>query len=366
MSTLEIPQTRLNRQGRAMATRYLWIIAVVFGVTTSLSADPMRYPYWQMIKDVVSNVESQPPTPITISDNNIKTNVEYPFELIRHLRATDLLNAAVEGAQEARLQAALGKPSEELDALVLNNVALALEYLPMLIRNKEDLAEIALLMEKRDQDKILRMYLLENSFPGFAPPSFLSMSLPEFIRENDEAFSRTTLEIAKHPMEDPLLQSTALDIYNLRLIEKYRRCLENDPLIAEMKADDENINVIAKAKENASLLSEETQKTIKIYRRQFHDFAFDIAGHIAEGSVRDERVKEKTKQILAYMRDNIIGTSEEILNAFIAGKPYNSSPFPKFPGESALSTETTGIAPTDRIDVIMEKLISDESAKDNL
>ena len=343
-----------------MTLRVFATLVILISFTTSASADPMRFPYWQMIKDIVSTLESQPPPPVTISENNFKTSIEYPFELMRHLRVSDLLNAAVEGAQEARLQAALGKPAVEIDALVLNNVALAMEYLPMLIRSENDLGEIALLMEKRDQDPVLRYYLLQNTFPGIAPPTFLSLSLPEFIRENDEEILKATLAIAKHPMENPEMQALALRIYTNRLTDKYERCLQGDPAIVALMAENDNTDIVGLAKDHAPEFSKETRQELKTIRSNFHDFAFDIAGHISESSVRDARVQEEAKRALTYIRDNIIGINQEILNAFLAGKPYNTNPLSMPPIHSPLTTEPQEIDSLGRIDALMETDISNQ------
>lgn len=339
------------------------IICITLGIAMNLSADPMRYPYWQMIKEVIENIESQPPTPVTIADNNYKTNIEYPFELLRHLRTTDLLNAAVEGAKEARLQAALGKPREELDTLVLNNVTLALEYLPILIRNERDLEEIALLLEKRDQDPVLRMYILENSYPGIAPPSFFSLSFAEFLRENDTAFSKAILEIAKHPMESPEMQLLALNIYNNRLLDSYEKRLEKDPIISEIIRNDRSRNAIKIATDNFARLSEESQNSIKKYCAQFHDFSFNISGHIAKGSIRDERVKAKTRQIIESIRDTVIGSNKEILNMILDGKPFNSTPFTNLQPRTSSPFDLQPIHSSERIDVLMKNATSGKMGK---
>jgi hypothetical protein len=320
-------------QGLKMNTKYLAALALLGCISFTTEADPMRYPYWQMIKDVVNSVESQPPRPTSITENNHKTNVEYPFELLRHLRPTDLLRAASEGAQEARLQAALGKPPAEIDALVRCNVALALEYLPMLVRSDKDLEEIALIIAKREEDKVLRLYLLQNTFPGHAPPSFLSLTLPDIIRSNDEAFKKWIHHVATHPKEDPVLQSLALRISFERLMQQYEYHLQNDPAALELQTTTDTVDLIALAKNTPNLFSEDTRNLLKNCRRDFHDFAFAIAGHIAEGSVRDAEVQTITRQILESMRDTISGISVEVINTFLAGKPYVSNPFPTLPSE---------------------------------
>lgn len=314
--------------------RYLASAVFLCCMTLSVGADPMRYPYWQMIKDVVNSVESQPARPSSVAENNHKTNIEYPFELLRHLRVSDLLRAASEGAQEARLQAALGKPPSEIEVLVRSNVALALEYLPMLVRSEKDLEEIALMIAKREEDKVLRLYLLQNTFPGYGQPSFLSQTLPDLIRSNDEAFKKWTQYVATHPTEDPLLQSLALRISFARLMKQYEQHLKKDPAARDFMGANDTADLIALAKSTPTLFSEDTRNALKKCRREFHDFAFEIAGHIAEGSVRDQEIQALTREILESMRDNISGINAEIIATFLAGKPFTSDPFPVLPGEN--------------------------------
>lgn len=332
----------------------LFVFLIVCAISETIYADPMRYPYWQMIKEVVNTVETQQPKPLSISENNRKTDIEYPFELLRHLRATDLLRAASEGAQEARLQAALGKSEREIEALVLNNVALALEYLPMLIRSESDVEELDLLLANRNEDKILRLFLLQNTFPGFAPRAFLSLSLPEIIPDNDKGFLDAMLQIATHPSEHPELQCVAIHICYSKLLHEYENALKADPALVQlMKVGDFN-NVVSLAMSMPEALSKDTLVALKECRRQLHDFAFDIAGHIFDGSTRDEHVKEATRQVLEEMRDSIIGINKEILSTFLAGKPYRSTPFPKMPSEDVAEEGDTISTPI-RLDELLEK-----------
>ena len=113
-------------------------------IVAILAADPIaptartRYPYWQMVEDVVKQIESQPARPLSINDALRTPGQEYPFESFRHLRTMDLLRAAREGVEVARQQAALGKPPAEVDQLVLKNIITALEYMPLIIKENVD------------------------------------------------------------------------------------------------------------------------------------------------------------------------------------------------------------------------------------
>jgi len=336
-----------------MTAKRSLIFMVVCSVAVTVSADPMRYPYWQMVKDVISNVEMQPPRPLSISESGSKTDIEYPFEMLRHLRTTDLLRAAAEGAQEARLQAALGKSKAEIESLVLANVTLALEYLPMLIRSDSDIKEITKMLANREEDRILRLYLLQNSFPGFAVPSFQSISLPEIISDNDAAFSESLLQISTNPSEDPILQSLALRIWYARLLQQYERVLAADPSVAELMATSTTSDsIINLAKNTRIVFAEDTVTELKKCRNNFHNFALAISGHIYENSVRDEDVKKVTRQILEEMRDTIIGIDTGIITTALEGKQAPFNPFSPLPAGNS-----TSISGKDLKSVRLDKLL---------
>ncbi len=308
--------------------KYVVIMALL--CSTVSARELIRYPYWQMVSDIAASIESASPRPRTVSDAGARKEITYPFENLRHLRATDVLRAAKEGAHVARLQAALGKTEEEIEALVTQNVAIALEYLPMLIRRDEDIEEITLLMAKRDEDATLRMYLLKNSAPGFAAPSFLSISLPEIIDTHEAPYIKWVVHAATHPSEKPEVQRLALEIAYDRLLRSYTDVLQQDPAV-QAYLDSEDACLATLMREDVLELSQETHLATRQIRTRFHDFARDIAGHIAEGSVRDETVKALTREILEDMRDAIHGINTHQIDTYLAGQRFTAPAFPTRP-----------------------------------
>ena len=296
---------------------------------------PLRYPYWQMITEINGTIEEDFPRPASVSDNNRRNEYTYPFEMFRHLYAADILQAAREGALVARLQAGEDASDAEIEALVLRNVAVALEYLPMLIQRDEDIDELALLLAKRDEDDVLRLYLLQNTYPGFSPVSLLSVSLSELIDMHDDNYNKWTLQVATHPRETPQIQCVALQIYYARLCRDYERALRADPAVRAFMDGNEHVHPHTVIQENALELAMDTTTALRQIRRRAHEFASAIAGHIAEGSVRDEQVKDITRDILTDMRENIDGINKAQIDAYLAGKAQGEMAFPSMPMPTA-------------------------------
>jgi len=238
----------------------------------------------------------------------------------------------------------------------------------MLIRDDGDLEQIALLMSNRNEDKVLRFYMVQNLLPGLAPDSFLSLSLHEAIDANDKglinpnrrtragvfgtevidpdhkSFTQTILDMVSHPLEDPVIQCTMMKIYDTRLYQKYKDLLENTPEVKDSFAASSSQDIIEFVKTNPVKFSDESNRNLKRCRGLFHDFAFAISGHITEGSVRDEQVKALTREILERMLNTVLGINQEILTNFLAGKPFDSTPFPKMPetGNSPIPLDNNG------------------------
>lgn len=343
-------------KGFLMTNRFVFVFLTANIVAVAAVADPMRYPYWQMIKDVNHNIEARPPRPCSVNDSNAKSNIEYPFEMFRHLRASDVFRAAREGAQEARLQAALGKSKEEIEALVFRNVAIALEYLPMLIRSEKDIEELSLLLGNREEDDALRRYLLQNTFPGYAPQSFLSLSLPELIDDNADIYSKWTWYMATHPAEEPRLQCMALEICYARLRRDYQRITETNPAVREQLESGASFSITDFRESSNIVFSRETNAVVRELRGRFHDFANAIAGHIAKDSTRAEEVKEVTKGILEDMRDNIKGLNKSVIEDCLEGKFMLKTPIMRPP---AAQTPELFFDATDpkRLDDLMQEMI---------
>ncbi len=334
------------------------IVSTVCVMLALIAAEPMaptartRYPYWQMVNDVVTQIESQPARPISINDGLRTPGQEYPFESFRHLRTSDLLRAAREGATVARQQEGLGKSPVEVDQLVLKNILIALEYLPLIIKenpdsppqssakmhftdsppSKGDLDDLFIIIKNRDDDPVLRCFLLERTVAGFAPPSLFSISLPLYIRSRDQEFRDILSFVASHPGEDPVVQVLAIDVFMKYILDQYETAFKNDPKVKTMLEAGQPLTYTAAVDVDSLGLSSETFAELRRLGVRMSLFAEAIAGHIGEGSVRDEKVKARTKEALEFMRDNLAGVDKAVLAEYLAGNaPEPKGMFPSFP-----------------------------------
>lgn len=346
------------------------LLSTLLMIVTLVASEPIaptartRYPYWQMIEDVVKQIESQPVRPLSINDGLRTPGQEYPFESFRHLRAVDLLRAAREGVTVARKQEALGKPPAEVEQSVMKNIMIALEYLPLVMRDhaeagdisvaqmqgaaskkseNRDAEEILLIIKNRDEDPLLRRFLLERTIPGFVSPSLLSLALPVFIQARDQQFREALSAIASHPGEDPLIQVLAIEVFLHYAVDQYEEAFENDSNVQRLLASGEPLTYTAAADRNPPELSSETQARLRTIAGRMGLFAESIAGHIGEGSRRDERVKARTREAIEFMRDKIAGVDKAVLEAYLAGNaPEPKSMWPVFPATPEPTLDLSG------------------------
>lgn len=305
---------------------------------TLLADEPMaptartRYPYWQMVDEVVLQIESQTPRPMSINSGLRTPGQEYPFESFRHLRPTDLIRAAKEGVQVARQEAALGISAAELDQKVLRNVTIALEYLPLLIRDEKDAEELIHIMRNRAEDPVLRRYLIERSVEGYVKPNLLSAGLPVFFRSLENRFIDGLTNVAAHPMEGPELQETAIRALFTYFMNDYEAVLNNDPAVKTLLESGGAVSFAMVLGENAPELSRDTLTQLNRTGMRMNMFAEAIAGHIAEESVRNEQVKKCTRETIEFIKDSIMGVNKERLAIYLEGRtPEPDAAFPAFP-----------------------------------
>jgi hypothetical protein len=348
------------------------LISTTCLIVSILAAEPIaptartRYPYWQMVEEVVTQIESQPPRMQSINEGLRTPGQEYPFESFRHLRTGDLLRAAREGVAVARQQEALGKPAAEVDQQVLRNITIALEYLPLVIRENIDAAdkevreldvlgfpkgdpletdEILTIIENRDDDPLLRRFLLERSVPGFAADSLLARTLPQYLTARDKRLREVLIAVASHPAEVPSLQVLAMDIYLRYILDGYKEIFNSDPKMMELAAAGQPVEYIAAVDADALGLSTETLNGLKRMSSRLNDLVLAIAGHIGEGSTRDEQVKARTRTVLEEVRDTIYNVDRNAIAEYLDGKA--PEPEPLWPGLPALDAAPTGLSMPD-------------------
>lgn len=299
------------------------------------------YPYWQMILEVTNQIDSRPPRPLGINKGLQTPAPNYPFDSFRHLRTVDLLRAAQEGMDFARLEQARGTDAAEIEQQILKNITIALEYLPLLIKDQGDIWEILNLIQNQKQDKLLRIFLLEQVYGIAQPETLLSMTLPELlfslerrrgkgissdvnpvaaaaIPGAETMFHETMLRLSSHPSEVPEIQAMALAQYYAFLAEQYLITMNKIPEVEEAKALGLEVDIYAVKREDFSL-SQESKNLLRSQAKVLESLAAAVSGHISEDSVRDQKVQEITDYILKDMQGKYVGIDEDKLALYRDG-----------------------------------------------
>ncbi|NLN93872.1 MAG: hypothetical protein GX130_11275 [Candidatus Hydrogenedens sp.] len=305
------------------------------------------YPYWQMVLEVAKQIENRPPRPLGINQGLFKPGPEYSFESFRHLRSIDLLRAAREGIDFARLESARGTEESKIEQMVLENITMALEYLPLLIKDQKDIWEILNVIQNQKEDRIFRRFLLEQILGSASPSTLLSLTLPELlfslerhrsrgvsaqdnpvaaaeIKDADEMFHETMLRLSSHPSEWPEIQALAIRSYYDFMEKDYLKSFEALDEIQEARTLQTEVDIYA-VKKGEFALSRESRDVLRRHSKRLETLANAIAGHISEDSVRDENVQDVTEEVLAALEGKYVGLDEEKLALYQEGiipEPY--------------------------------------------
>ena len=305
------------------------------------------YPYWQMVLEVAKQIENRPPRPLGINQGLFKPGPEYSFESFSHLRSNDLLRAASEGIDFARLESARGTEESKIEQMVLENITMALEYLPLLIKDQKDIWEILNVIQNQKEDRIFRRFLLEQILGSASPSTLLSLTLPELlfslerhrsrgvsaqdnpvaaaeIKDADEMFHETMLRLSSHPSEWPEIQALAIRSYYDFMEKDYLKSFEALDEIQEARTLQTEVDIYA-VKKGEFALSRESRDVLRRHSKRLETLANAIAGHISEDSVRDENVQDVTEEVLAALEGKYVGLDEEKLALYQEGiipEPY--------------------------------------------
>ena len=157
----------------------------------------------------------------------------------------------------------------------------------------------------------------------------------------DIEFRNVLSTVASHPGEDPPLQVCDINVFMKYMLDQYETVFKSDPKIKAMLESGNSITYAAAMDPDSLGLSSETVTGLKRFGARMNEFAEFIAGHIGEGSIRDERVKARTKEVLEFMRDNIFGVNKDAVAEYLSGnapEPKNIFPTAPMPTEPTLYT----------------------------
>lgn len=261
---------------------------------------------WQLVQAIMKRIAAAPPRPNSVNAALDVPAPDYPFEAFQNLRAKDLLRAATDGAAEARKNG-FNKPAEEVERQARANAALALEYLPLLIRDRRDAGMVAGYIGTSQSDPVVRRYLVEQFAPDAPAVSLLGDALNDMYDRFPQEFRPALEAVSSLATEEPDIQALAIRVLRDRYWSAYSATYAADPLVAKRSA-------AAGAPEQPSVQLGETPppvqpETLSALRDQgamIQRFAETLGPHIAAESIRDARVKEETRRTLQHFADNVL------------------------------------------------------------
>jgi hypothetical protein len=261
---------------------------------------------WQLVQAIMKRIAAAPPRPNSVNAALDVPAPDYPFEAFQNLRAKDLLRAATDGAAEARKNG-FNKPPEEVERQARANAALALEYLPLLIRDRRDAGMVAGYIGTSQSDPVVRRYLVEQFAPDAPATSLLGDALNDMHDRFSQEFRPALEAVSSLATEEPDIQALAIRVLHDRYWNAYAAAYAADPLVAER-------STAAGVPEPPSVqlgktpppVKPETLSALREQGAMIQRYAESLGPHIAAESIRDDRVKEETRRTLQHFADNVL------------------------------------------------------------
>jgi len=261
---------------------------------------------WQLVQAIMKRVAAAPPRACSVDAALDVPAPDYPFEAFQNLRAKDLLRAATDGAAEARKNG-FNKPPEEVERQARANVALALEYLPLLIRDDKDAGMVATYIGTSQSDPVVRRYLVEQFAPNPPAVSLLGDALDDMYGRFPQQFRPALEALASLPMEEPDIQVLAIRVLHDRYWTAYSALYAADPLVAARSKE-------AGTPESPAVqlggtpppVKPETLSGLRDMGAMIQRYAETLGPHIAAESIRDDQVKDETRRTLQHLADNVL------------------------------------------------------------
>ncbi|MFP4502540.1 MAG: hypothetical protein ACLFTT_16210 [Candidatus Hydrogenedentota bacterium] len=166
--------------------------------------------YWTHIQKILESEDVRANRRTMRPSGEVLVRVSYPFDHLMHLKPKHLLRAAHEGVDAART-AAWGRSPEAAHRQAYENVAMALEYYPLLAGNDQDVLDLLYAMARRANDPVLRTFLVNRTVSGLAPDSLFARYLrDEVTAMAPQKFRNYLYKPATAPDEDPMVQMAAI------------------------------------------------------------------------------------------------------------------------------------------------------------
>ncbi len=283
-------------------TSYVVLACLLAGtwpsVAQTASQAPVILNYWTHLNDILSNETFRRNTTSVRPSGRYLPRKVYPFENVQHLRARDLMRAVQEGINAART-ASWGKPAEEVQRQIRQNIVTALEYYPLVAQDERELKPLYYAMADVNGEVELRMFLLRSSMPGASRPSLFGLYLREALAHNTGETRKYLKTIVDHVTENPQVQRTAIEAYFYYMELAYTQVLKTDPAVAAFAADrGQAFRPVMLMEAGAPQPSGSVAQLLKDYDAQWFDFALTLSGYAQPGSNRPIEVREASRACL--------------------------------------------------------------------
>ncbi len=283
--------------------------------------------YWELLRDLTARMESAPPRGRSIGRGLDTPTMEYPFDALRNLRVTHLIRAALEGAAEARKRCE-GRSEAECDQLARANVVKCLDYVPLLSQDPAEGLELFTLLQKKETDRALRIYILDALAPD-APRELLLAAWLDRVRNRYEQDYRKTLDLlAGASRDDPEVQLRALDRCFEWYFKGYKNAWESDSKVRAAAEAGQHIDMAAMLSAQLPEVDSITLKTLREQGAVVSRYADTVAPHIDPLSQRDPRIKEKVRAQLTFIVESVLVPDRDKIRKYLdpAYEPPAPSP----------------------------------------
>lgn len=273
--------------------------------------------YWTHINEILSNESMRRDTTTVRPGGRYLPRKVYPFEVVQHLRARDLIRAVHEGINAART-AAWGKSPEETRRQIRQNIVTALEYYPVVAQDDRDIKPLFYAMADVNEEEELRLYLLRNSLPDASRPTLFGLYLRDALAHNSEETRKYLKTVVEHAAENPRVQQAAIEAYFHYMELSYARVLKTDPAVAAFAAEHgAAFRPALLLEEGAPKPSGDVVQLLRDYDAQWYDFALTLSGYAQPTSTRPAEVRETARACLERIYNELPLSNRDDVKALL-------------------------------------------------
>lgn len=259
--------------------------------------------YWTHIQKILESEDVRASRRTMRPSGEVLVRVTYPFDHLMHLKPKHLLRAAHEGVDAART-AAWGRSPEAAQRQAYENVAMALEYYPLLAGNEQDVLDLLYAMSRHANDPVLRTFLVNRTVSGLAPDSLFARYLrDEVATMAPEKFRDYLYKPATAPQEDPMVQMAAIRaLYRYDYAYQGRVLMRAPEFQVYVRRNDLLPDPAMLLRPDAPEPSGDTARMMSTLETRWIDTAKDLAKHLDPERNRPAAVRSLVRETIGRIR----------------------------------------------------------------